>query len=116
MSFERHIDHSPAAGFKKAATLLRNTAYLLGAEITRPALGFLLIVYLSRSLGVSGIGSYALILTFAYVFEIVATLGLIPIIVREVAVDRSRAPYFLRAGLVFGVLPVFGFIRSPESK
>lgn len=82
--------------------LLKNTGYLALAETAKPALSFLLILAISRQLGREGVGSYTIVLTFTGLFEIIATLGLGPMIVRGLAADRSRFSYFFNgaAGVV----------------
>lgn len=74
---------------------LKNTGYITVSEAAKPALSFILVLFISRSLGREGIGSYTLILTFTGLFELVATLGLGPLIVRTIAADRSNVSWYL---------------------
>jgi O-antigen/teichoic acid export membrane protein len=79
----------------KVASLLKNTSYVMVAEAGKPVLAFALVFFISHTLGQNGVGAYTIILTFAALFELVATAGLCPLITRTVAANRSQIPYLL---------------------
>jgi O-antigen/teichoic acid export membrane protein len=81
-------------GMKQLGTMIRNTSYLALAETVKPALSFILILVISRVLGRDGVGSYTIILTFTGLFELIATVGLGPLIVRGIAADRSQLSFY----------------------
>lgn len=84
-----------------AATVARNSASMfLVAVLTRGA-GLIVAVLVARFLGPSALGSYAVVLGFALLFQAIAPLGQRYVIVREVARDRSRLiAYWASASLV----------------
>jgi O-antigen/teichoic acid export membrane protein len=88
----------------RLSSVLKNTGYLALAETAKPALSFFLILVISRMLGRDGIGSYTIILTFTGLFELIATLGLGPMIVRGIASDRSRLSFYVSGAVGVALL------------
>jgi O-antigen/teichoic acid export membrane protein len=93
-----------APAMKRLGTIIRNTSYLALAETVKPALSFILILVISRVLGRDGIGSYTIILTFAGLFELIATVGLGPLIVRGIAADRSQLSFYTSGAMGVALL------------
>lgn len=88
----------------RIGAVLKNTGYLALAETVKPALSFLLILVIARILGRDGMGSYTIILTFTGLFELIATLGVGPMIVRGIASDPSRLSYYLNGAVGVALL------------
>jgi O-antigen/teichoic acid export membrane protein len=89
---------------KRLGTIIKNTSYLALAETAKPALSFILILAISRMLGREGMGSYTIILTFTGLFELIATLGLGPMIVRGIAADRSQLSFYFSGAMGVALL------------
>ncbi len=77
--------------------VLRNGLALLFAYLLPRAFTFASVVVAARYLGASDFGSYGTAAAFAVILSIVATLGMVPLLVREIARDPERAPGLLRA-------------------
>ena len=89
---------------KQLGTIIRNTGYLALAETVKPFLSFILILIIARMLGREGIGSYSIILTFTGLFELIATVGLGPLIVRGIAADRSQLSFYISGAMGVALL------------
>lgn len=87
--------------------LLKNTIYLLIADIIRPFVSIFLVIYIARNLEVEGIGEYTAIIAFTFFFEKFAKLGLHHLIVRGLAVDKSQSRSYLTISLVIGIVSSF---------
>ena len=113
-----------SASSDKTFSLLRNASFVVLSELLKPFLSFFFIVFLARSVGVEGVGDYTVILTYVSLFEVLATLGLASLIVRQVAVAPEEAGKYLRGVLHIGVvsslicsvvlLIVLGYLEYPE--
>lgn len=77
------------SGQKAATTLLRNSAYFLGADITIKILSFLFNIYVIRQLGDMRFGAYSTALAYAGIFSILGDLGMTQYSVREIARGRK---------------------------
>lgn len=75
--------------------IARNTSLLLVSQIISYVLSFFSVAYLARYLGAAGFGTLSFAIAFTTLFSILADLGLQPLIVREVARDKSLAPKYL---------------------
>jgi O-antigen/teichoic acid export membrane protein len=84
--------------------LIRNTLFLMAAEIVKPFISFLLVVYISRQMGIEGMGQYNTVLAYLVFFEYLGALGLQNLIVRDTATIPSRAPAYLSACLTIGAV------------
>lgn len=102
----RKPDHTPtlSSNSSRVRAALANTSYLVFAEATKPALSFLLILVISRTLGREGMGTYTIILSISALFELLATAGLPIVIVRGIAADRSRLSYYMSASAGVAIL------------
>jgi O-antigen/teichoic acid export membrane protein len=83
----------------RLSAVLRNTGYLAFAETAKPALSFVLILVIARTLGRDGMGSYTIILTFTSLFELIATFGVGPLIVRGIASDPDRLSFYANGAI-----------------
>jgi O-antigen/teichoic acid export membrane protein len=92
------------------ASLLKNTIALAIPNILNPFISFVLILAISRALGVEGLGEYSLVLAYNGIFATLASLGLADLIVRELAKDpRKLHLYLFNAGL-FGSVSSLVFV------
>ena len=92
-----------AQGFGRASQLRRvllNAAFLLGAYALPRAFTFAAAVVAARVLGVATFGAYGSIAALAVILSIVATLGMMQLLVRDVARAPDRAPELLAAAHV----------------
>jgi len=88
----------------KGASVLANTLSLWLPDFLNPLLSFALIWAISRYLGAEGLGEYSLVLAYAGIFQTLASLGLVSLIVREVAKKRDEVHVFLLNSTVFGII------------
>lgn len=88
----------------KGASVLSNTLSLWLPEFLNPFLSFVLVMAISRYLGVDGLGEYSLVLAYAGIFQTLASLGLVSLIVREVAKKPEEVHVFLLNSVVFGAV------------
>ncbi len=92
-------------------SILKNTLALSVPNILNPLVSFLLVLAISRHLGVEGLGKYSLVLSYFWIFSTLATLGLSDLIVRE----ASRRPeetgaLFVNAALFGGLSTIVALI------
>jgi O-antigen/teichoic acid export membrane protein len=66
-------------------SILKNTAALAIPNILNPLISFVLILVISRHLGVEGLGQYSLVLSYFGLFATLGSLGLADLVVRESA-------------------------------
>ncbi|HLB35060.1 MAG TPA: oligosaccharide flippase family protein [Gemmatimonadales bacterium] len=84
------------SGSGAARPVARNAAALFLAYALPRGLTFLAAIVAARTLGTSDFGAYGTAGAFAVVLSIVATLGMIPLLVREFAQHPGRAPSLMR--------------------
>jgi len=66
-------------------SILKNTFALFLTNLLNPIVSFLLVLVISRYLGVEGLGQYSLVMSYVAIFGALASLGLGSLLVREVA-------------------------------
>ena len=71
--------------------VLQNSGWLLLDKMLRLALGFLVGAWVARYLGPAQYGELAYVLAYITFFQVVATLGLDGIVVRDIAQNRDEA-------------------------
>lgn len=79
----------------KASIIIKNALFLFTGKGISAVLGLLTVSIVARSLGVANFGIYALALTVASIFAVVADFGLNFLLVREVAMNRDRSSVYL---------------------
>lgn len=67
-----------------------------------PVISFILVLMVSRYMGVEGLGKYSLILSYTAIFGTLASMGLSDLCVREVARDNSQAHMYLVNAVAMG--------------
>ncbi len=85
-----------------AFRLVKNIIALWTPGILNPLISFALILFISRYLGVEGLGTYSLILSYLGIFVTLAALGLGTLVVREAAKDLEQAHAFFVNAALFG--------------
>ncbi|VEP16059.1 Membrane protein involved in the export of O-antigen and teichoic acid [Hyella patelloides LEGE 07179] len=80
--------------------LVKGAAGTLGLRIAATGLNFLTSILLARLLGASGFGVYTYAFTWTQLLSLGATLGLDKLIVREVAVYKTKSSWNLMRGLL----------------
>ncbi|MDD3597012.1 flippase, partial [Sulfuricurvum sp.] len=81
----RHLKTHP--GFMK---YFKNTSWLFGEKILRMIVGLFVGIWVARYLGPAQFGLFSYAQSFVGLFTAIATLGLDPIVVRELVKDESR--------------------------
>jgi O-antigen/teichoic acid export membrane protein len=84
--------------------IARNTASLLASDMMNRATTFILYALVGRRLGAYEFGQMSLALTFFYISQVVAVVGLKTLITREVAKDRAKTDRYLVNGSVVVIL------------
>lgn len=69
----------------------RNTSVLILANALQPVLSFYLIVKISRTLQVEGLGAYATVFNYQAIFQIISAFGLKNLLTRNVAQQQEQA-------------------------
>ena len=99
-----------------ARSALRNTALLVAFEVANPLLSLALVGTMSRRLGAEGLGIYNLLLNLFFVAHSITSLGLNPLITREVSRSPASATRYLCSastlGLVISVLTFGGLLAA----
>lgn len=91
--------------------IAKNTGVLLISQVASYVLGFFYVMYAARYLGKEGFGVLSFALAFTQIFGVLIDLGLGPLIVREVARDKSLASkYLANIGGIKLVLAVITFV------
>lgn len=80
----------------------RNTILLSAFEVVNPLLSLALVGTITRRLGAEGLGSYNLVLSYFFIAHAFTSLGLSPLVTREIARQRSSA------GRVFATASMLG--------
>ncbi|WP_243367304.1 flippase [Fundidesulfovibrio soli] len=81
------------------AKLLKTGAGLFLARVLQPLFSFVLFWYCARRLSLEDFGLYILLMSLILVFQAVATLGLGPMLTREISVDKEHGPQWIGASL-----------------
>jgi len=91
----------------------KNTGITIAGEIIFRIISLVVILYLARYLGTVGFGKYCFVFAYLAFFGIVADLGLQPILVREMARDKSNIPKLIgNAFIIRSILTIFAVILS----
>jgi len=75
--------------------ITRNTTVLLAAQVASYLLSFFYMMYAARYLAPANFGILSFAIAFTGIFAIFGDFGLQPLLVREVARDRTTAPKYL---------------------
>lgn len=80
---------------KSLRSIIKNVFSLVSANIIVRVLSIVFISFVARYLGVENFGQYTTILAFATIVEFFSRMGLMKIIVRDVAQDRSKGSTYI---------------------
>lgn len=83
-------------------SIFKNTLALSVPNVLNPFISFVLVLVISRYLGVKGLGQYSLVLSYMWIFNTLAALGLGDLVVREVARRPDHTHKFLFNAGIFG--------------
>ncbi len=73
----------------------RNSVWLVAGQIVSKIFTFAYVLTLARYLGVEAFGDFNLVLSFVMVADIATDFGLTRLIIRDLARDSGRIPYYL---------------------
>lgn len=85
-------------------TLIHNSGWLFVDKIVRMALGLLVGVWMARYLGPAQYGELSYVLTYIAFFQVVASLGMDGIVVREISHNCEQAGQILGSAFVLRIL------------
>jgi len=88
---------------KLVSNLMKNTSIVLAGTIIRMISSFVLVLIVTRALGPKGMGEFSVILSLYWLFQKIATMGLEPIIIREVAKNNAKASSLLTDSSLIGL-------------
>ena len=100
----------------EVGTVAKNSAVQMGMSLLSRGIDFAFAMLRLRVLSPTGEGSYAFAISFYGIFEIITRYGLGTLVMRDVAVDRTRARKYLtntvtlRIGLWLATLPVMALV------
>lgn len=97
------------------SSIFRNTLALFVPQILNPVISFVLVLLISRYLGVAGLGKYALIFSFIGIFTSLANMGLATLVVREVARKPQAAHLFFVNAAAIGSLSSLAMVAAMNS-
>ena len=93
--------------------IVKNSGASLLTQVSTPATSFVLVYFIAKFLGVSGLGIYTSALSVLFISQAFASLGFQQLITREVAQDNSKASkFFVNASFLgfFFSIPVAGLM------
>lgn len=94
------------------ARILKNSSYLLFAQVVSKAIAFFYTIFLARSLGVNNFGLYIIALSYFSLIGMIGDFGVSRYFIRQIVLDRqaltesSFTVAFLRGCLVLATLTV----------
>jgi O-antigen/teichoic acid export membrane protein len=100
----------------EVGTVAKNSAVQMGMSLLSRSIDFAFAMLRLRVLSPTGEGSYAFAISFYGIFEIITRYGLGTLVMRDVAVDRTRARKYLtntvslRIGLWLATLPIMALV------
>ncbi len=93
----RAQEASPGASLRR---VFANAGWLLLAYVLPRVFTFGAIIVAARVLGTRDFGAYGTAAAYAVILSIIATLGMMPLLIRDIARDAGRAPGMLAAAHV----------------
>jgi O-antigen/teichoic acid export membrane protein len=84
------------------ANLFKNTFALLVPNLLNPLISFVLIVFISRYLGVGELGQYSLVLSYLSLAAIFSSMGLTSLLVRQISRKPEEAHVLVFNASIFG--------------
>ncbi|MBI2595555.1 flippase [Candidatus Daviesbacteria bacterium] len=96
--------------------ILKNTSWLIIAQIITKAVSFFYVIFLARNLGVENFGLYIVAISYFSLISSIADFGVSRYVVREVAKDHQSLPeilsniIFLRVTLMAVIFALFALL------
>jgi len=84
--------------------LIENTGAMMIARGLQPFLNFILVVIISRWIGVDGLGEYTTIFSLLIIFQLICAFGLRMLLTREVAKYPDKTNRYLSNSLILGII------------
>ncbi len=103
---------------KTAKRIIKNTAATIAGSFLTPFISFILLLYISRVLGVKFLGEYAVIIAFFQVIRFTSFLGLHIHLIKEVAKNKDKTSLYISNALLIGIFTsaiVFFAVRYASS-
>lgn len=75
--------------------ILKQSSWLLGAQMIARTIGFFYTIFLAKTLGVSDFGLYSIALTYFSLFSIITDFGFTRYLVREVSLNPKKSSLLL---------------------
>lgn len=103
--------------------ILKQTSWLFFAQALTRIIGFFYIIYLARILGVSDFGLYTVALAYFSILSGIADFGFNRFLIREVAIDKSKAPQLLwnivvlrltLTSILFAIFSITLYLLDPD--
>lgn len=103
--------------------ILKQTSYIFFAQVLTRVIGFFYILYLARNLGVSDFGLLTVALAYFSILSGVADFGFNRFLIREVAIDKSKAPQLLwnivmlrltLTSVLFAIFSIILYLLDPD--
>jgi O-antigen/teichoic acid export membrane protein len=82
----------------------KNSLYIVLSKSSFVVAAFCISVMAAKKLGLHGFGVYSLVFSLYMMFELIVTLGVDNIVIRETASDHSKAKIFFTHGAAIGIL------------
>ena len=87
--------------------IAKNSGAALFAQISNPIGSFIIVLFVARYLGVSGLGILSSALSLLYIFQAFSSLGFSYLITRDVAQNKEKAGIYLtNASLIGGIFSI----------
>ena len=87
--------YRPESTLTNTHSIAKNSLAPMALSLFNKVIDFVFAMFYLRVLGPADAGSFATAIATAGIFEIIANFGLDILIIRDVAQDRSKAPYYL---------------------
>lgn len=87
--------------------IIKNTTSMVLADIITKLFAIIVIIYLARYLGVEDFGKYNFITTYFSFFMVLATFGLDPVVIKEIAKDKTITDKIINNVLIVRLLTSF---------
>lgn len=103
--------------------IVKQSFWLLGAQVITRGIGFFYVIFLARVLGVSDFGLYTVALAYFSIISSIADFGFNRFLIREVARDKSKAPELLwnivmlrltLTSILFAFFSIFLYLLDPD--
>lgn len=84
--------------------IVRNSGFSLIAQVANPVGSFVLVLFIAKYLGVSGIGEFSTAVSLLYIFQAICSLGFTFLITRDVAQNKALASKYLVNAVIIGII------------